>query len=298
MPYCRIFEYLFLLAAMPLLVGCGNELPQENRPSLVEIGGTRLYKDEVDLLFAASNHSDSAKYVDEYIEHWATEQLFYNKAAENVVSTAEIEKMIESYRKSLILNIYQEKLIDQQLRPSISQDEVSYFYNANKQLFDADESLFKGFLLVLPAKTPNLNKVRKWCLEMKPESMEELDAYSADNAITYEYLMDRWHPITDVVKHIPLTEPQLLERLSRKSSIEFRDGNEIYFVCSDTILYEGDAMPIELVSAEINELLLNSKKADFIKRKKKDLYEEAKAKGAITINNQQIASDQIIKNDE
>lgn len=283
-------KFLFSIVTASLLVACHKELPQESRLSLVEVDGVCLYKDEVDLLLAANSYSDSAKFVDEYIERWATEQLFYDKATENVVATAEIDKMVESYRKSLILNIYQEKLVEQHLNPSISRGELQQFYDANKVLFDADESLFKGLLLVLPAKSPSMNKVRKWCVDMSPESLESLETYSAENALAYEYLMDKWYPLADVVKQIPITESQLLEKLSHKSTIEFKDDGMIYFVCSDTILHEGEIMPIELVSTEINELLLNSRKAEFIKRKKKDLYEEAKLKGVIKINNQQTVS--------
>lgn len=292
----RTLKYMLLLVVLPLLAACSSEpLPKENRHSLVEVGGVHLYKDEVDLLLAASNYEDSAKFVDEYIDRWATEQLFYSKAADNVVSTAEIESMIENYRKSLILNIYQDKLVEQHLRPVVSKSEVQAFYEANKQLFDADESLFKGILLVLPAKAPNLNKVRKWCQEMNSESLEGLEVYSAENALAYEYFMDSWYPFADVVKHTPLTESQLLERLSHKNPVEFKEDGKIYFVCSDTILREGDTMPVELVSVEINELLLNSRKADFIKRKKKDLYEEAKAKGMIKFNNRQTVTDELIE---
>ena len=289
-----IIKYLLLLASMPLLVAChGEQFPQENRHSLVDVDGMHLYKDEVDLVLAANPRADSAEFVDEYIERWATEQLFYSKAADNVASMPEIESMIESYRKSLILNIYQSKLVEQHLQPTISQVEVNRFYEDNKALFDADESLFKGLLLVLPAKAPNLNKVRKWCVDMNSEALEEIEAYSAENALVYEYLMDRWYPFTDVVKHTPLTEFQLMERLSRKKAIEFKEDGKVYFVCSDTILREGDTLPVELVSAEINELLLNSRRADFIKRKKKDLFEEAKVKGIIKFNNQQNVTDNI-----
>lgn len=290
----RILKYLLLFAAMPLSMACDSERPpQENRSSLVEVDGIHLYKDEVDLLFAANARGDSATFVDEYMERWATEQLFYSKAADNVASTSEIESMVESYRKSLILNIYQDRLVEQHLKPSISMAEVLYFYDTNKQLFDADESLFKGLLLVLPAKAPSLNKVRKWCLDVNPESLESLEAYSAENALAYEYLMDKWYPLADVVRHTPLNESQLLDRLSRKKTIEFKEDDKIYFICSDTILREGETMPVELVSTEINELLLNSRKADFIKKKKKELFEEAKSKGIIKFNNKQTVSDEL-----
>ena len=116
---------------------------------------------------------------------------------------------------------------------------------------------------------------------MTPEAMESLEAYSAENAVLYDYFMDDWRSFEELVKRLPLTEGQLLDRLSKKSTIEFKEDGQLYFVCADTIIRQGDTMPIELVSAEINELLVNSRKAEFIKTKKVELYNDAKLNGDV-----------------
>lgn len=279
---CRHLGYLLALTAMPFLVSCHKEIPQDGRVLLAEVGTSRLYKDEVDLVLAVNDYgADSSGFVDEYIERWAMEELYHSMAVRNVASTEDIEKMVDGYRKSLILNIYQEGLVNQHLRSSISEADVKEFYELNKGLFDADENIIKGILMVLPAKAPELNKVRKWCIDMTPESLEELETYSAGNAILYDYFMDEWRSSEDLAKQLPLTEEQLLDRLSRKNIIEFKEDGQLYFMCADTVVHKGDAMPIELVAAEINELLLNSRKAEFIKAKKEELYNDAKLNGEI-----------------
>ena len=293
MNYSRILRYVLVPVAAFLMVCCYSEPKADSRPFLVEVDGSYLFKDEADLALAANEHADSVAFVNGYMEHWATEELFYSKAAENVPSTEEIERMVESYRKSLILNIYQEKLVEQHLKPTIVQDDVRRFYDANKNLFGADEALFKGLLVVLPAKAPTLSKVRKWCSQRDPESLEQLEAYCAENALSYDYYRDDWYPFAYVVKATPLTEFQLTERALRNNTVEFKENGNIYFVCTDTLLRKGETMPIELVSAEISELLLNSRKAEFIKRKKRELYNEAKAKGLIKFNNAEPVSGDI-----
>ncbi len=278
----RFLRFFTVLTVMLFLVSCHNEAPQDNRVLLAEVGTSKLYKDEVDLMLAANDYgSDSAQFVDDYIEHWAMEELYQHLAARNVASTAEIDKMVEGYRKSLILNLYQESLVNQHLKSSVADADIKEFYELNKVLFDSDENMMKGILLVLPTKAPSLNKVRKWCIDMTPEAMESLEAYSAENAVQYDYFMDDWRSFEDLVKRLPLTEGQLLDRLSKKSTIEFKEDGQLYFVCADTIIRQGDTMPIELVSAEINELLVNSRKAEFIKTKKVELYNDAKLNGDV-----------------
>lgn len=278
----RFIKYLFLLALLPFALSCQKEVQSDGRALLAEVGASRFYKDEMDLLLAAENSSqDSTAFVNEYLERWAMEELYYNMALHNVASTEEIEKLVESYRRSLILNIYQEKLVNQHLKSDVKESDINNFYALNNMLFDANENLLKGLLLVVPAKKVGISNVRRWCARKTPEDFEELEKYCAEHAVAYEYFMDTWTSLEDVSKQTPLSEEQLLERLAVKNVVEFKKDGKIYFVCADSIIKKGDILPIELVSAEIKELLVNSRKAQFVKAKKKELFDEARAKGFI-----------------
>ena len=95
--------------------------------------------------------------------------------------------------------------------------------------------------------------------------------------------MEEWIPFGDLAHKLPLTDQQLMDRLSKKSTIEFKEGQFIYFVCADSILKRNDIKPIEMVSNEIKELLINSKKANFIKTVKRSLYEDALKEGRVIL---------------
>lgn len=278
----RVYRCLLFFLFALLVVACKKEDIHNGRVPLVSVDGAYLYKDEVELLYAAQGYGvDSATFFNDYIERWATEALYYNKAADNVASTAEIERMVESYRRSLILSVYQDGLITQHLVPDITQNEIRAFYEQNSSMFELEESLMKGLLLKLPLKSPKMNDVRKWCTRRAPEDLESLEKYSIANASYYECFLDDWTAVGNVVAHTPLTTYQLRERLSHKSIIEFSDNGYVYFVGADTILPKGGVKPLEMVTAEIMELLVNSKKANFIKEKKRALYLEAQEKGEI-----------------
>lgn len=272
---------LYVIPVMAMLVSCGAELPGDGRAVLAQVGESRLYKDEMDLILAANSVADSAAFVDDYVERWAMEELYYAQAKRNVASNEDVERMVEGYRKNLILNLYQERLVNQHLRVGIGEKDIVDFYASNISLFDSDVDMLKGFLIVLPAKAPQLSKVRRWCIAKAPEDMEELEKYCAENAVAYEYFRDTWREAEDVASMLPLTQGQLLDRVSKKSTIEFKEDGKVYFVCADTIVRKGEATPVELVSSEISELLVNSRKAGFIKAKKQELFEGARTRGEI-----------------
>lgn len=275
---------LCLLLVLLLFCACKREDMHKGRTVVACIGETFLYKDEIDIMYAINGRGiDSVKFVDDYIERWAVERLFYNKAAENVVSTVDIESMVEKYRTGLILSIYQDGLVNQQLVSDISMDDVEAFYEENEAMFELEEPMFRGLLLKVSDKSPNISRVRAWCMRHSSEDLDHIEKYSLANEAFYNGFLEEWRTVSDIAKQTPLSEYQLNERLKRKETIEFKHGGYTYFVSADSLIQQGDRKPLEMVVSEVKELLVNSRRAGFIKEKKRSLYNEALATGEIII---------------
>ena len=284
MPGKKYWKHICLLALLALLFACREEVSYVERTSIASVGNIHLYKDEVDIIYAQQGRgADSTAFMQNYIERWAIDVLFYEKAKENVALTDEIDKMVENYRTSLIQNLYQDRLITQQLIPSISDTQVQMFYEKERDLFELTEPYVKGFYVQLPAKASKVRDVRKWCLRKGQDDLEELEKLCSENDYDYRFFMEEWIPFGDLAHKLPLTDQQLMDRLSKKSTIEFKEGQYTYFVCADSILKRNDIKPIEMVSNEIKELLLNSQKANFIKKVKRSLYEDALKNGQVIL---------------
>lgn len=252
------------------------------RTPLVNVGKEFLYVEDVQRFYEANPTSgDSAHYVNEFINRWIEEALFYNVAQRNVPSSQEIDKLVESYKRSLVLNVYQEGLVEQHLRKDISPDEVLAFYNENSSMFEVEEPIMKGIFLRVGKKAPQLASLRRWYKSRAIEDLEKLEKYSLTNDIEYDYFAETWQRVADVAAKTPIAEEDLLQRLARNKAIEFNDKESIYLISVDTVVGQGKQKPVELVDAEIRTLLVNTKKADFIKSKKRLLYEEAVEKGDI-----------------
>lgn len=275
---------LCLLMALLATAGCYKEDIHRGRIPVAAVGETYLYKDEVDLMYAIYGHgTDSTAFCNDCIERWAVEHLFYTKATENVVSTDGIEDMVESYRRGLILSLYQDRLVSQQLVPDISQSDIEGFYDANEEMFELEEPMFKGLLLKISDKSPNINKVRAWCVRKSSDDFEQIEKYSIANSAFYVNFQEEWRSMDDVANLLPITGFQLNERLKKKETIEFRHEGYTYFISADTMIQKGEKKPLEMVSVEITDLLVNSRKAEFIKEKKNSLYNEALNTGIVEL---------------
>ena len=280
----RKYSFFCLLLISLFLLSCKNEDIHKGRTVIVGIADSYLYKDEVELMYATYGHGvDSAQFVKDYIERWAIEHLFYNKASENVASTVDIEGMVDKYRRGLIMSIYQDGLVSQQLVPDISMNDIQDFYEENEVMFELEEPMLKGLLLKVADKSPNIGKVRTWCLRRNSEDLERIEKYSLANSAFYNSFLEEWRTLSDISRQTPLTEYQLNERLKKKETIEFKHAGYTYFVSADSLIQKGDSKPLEMVEHEIRELLVNSMRAGFIKEKKRSLYDEALKSGEIII---------------
>lgn len=270
-------------AGVLFFASCEEEILHKGKTPLVGVGKQFLYKEDVQRFYNSNPPvaTDSATYVNSYINRWIEEALFYNTALRNVPATADIEKLVEGYKRSLILNIYQEGLVEQQLKRDISDESVLAFYNDNGAMFELDEPLAKGLFLKVPAKTPKLNQLRNWCKERDEDNLEKLEKYAFANEVSYEYFAESWRRLSEIAVQTPLGENEMVSRLKRSRDIEFKDKEFVYFLSVDSVVEAGAVKPVELVEGEIRELLVNTLKAEFIKEKKRGIYDEALKKGTI-----------------
>lgn len=273
---------IFFLSSMLLLVSCEEQISHKGKTPLLSIDDDYLYKEDVEHFMAANiPFTDSARLVSEYVQRWVEDALFYRMARRNVRDTKEVERLVDNYRRSLLLNIYQDKLIAQRLVREISDDEVADFYERNKGLFLLDAPMIQGVFLKVSNKAPKLSSVRRWMSEAAPEDVESLEKYSLTNAIAYDYFVDVWRTLDAIAARMPMTTDALVERLQRDNFVEVSDTGALYLLNVTALLNKGEHKPQALADTEIRALLANSMKVNFVKEAKRDLFRQALESGNI-----------------
>lgn len=56
----------------------------------------------------------------------------YEKAANNIPDNVDVDKLVENYRKALIMHTYQQELISQKLANDISEHEIAEYYGKTR----------------------------------------------------------------------------------------------------------------------------------------------------------------------
>lgn len=261
---------------------CKEQHDHGGRTPLVELDGNFLYREDLQsVLPGGLTKDDSLLFAEHYIRNWVEDVLLYEKAQSNIPNNGEIDKLVENYRKALIMHTYQQELIHQTLSEEISEQELADYYTKNQELFKVERPLMKGLFIKVPLTAPQLGNVRRWYKTENREAVEHLEKYSLQNAVKYEYFYDKWVPITDVLDLMPLKAADTEEYLNKNRHVELKDTAFYYFLNVSDLRRVGEQEPFEFARAQVKDMLLNMKQVEFMKQVKNDLYQRAEKKNEI-----------------
>ena len=273
---------VLLLITLLCCGACKEQYDHKGKTALVEVDGNFLYKEDLmSVLPVGLSKDDSILFAEHYIRSWAEEILLYEKAANNIPDNVDVDKLVENYRKALIMHTYQQELINQKLTSDISEQEIADYYEKNKDLFKLESPLIKGLFIKVPLTAPQLNNVRRWYKTEKQDAVESLEKYSLQNAVKYEYFYDKWVPITEVMDLMPLKVPDAGEYLNKNRHVELKDTAFHYFLNVSDYRAVGEQEPYEFARTQVKDMMLNMKQVEFMKQVKEDLYRRAEKRDKI-----------------
>lgn len=266
-----------ILVAVLLLAGCTPSVDHKGKTPLVEVAGNFLYKEDLQAVMPIGlSQKDSTAFADEYIRNWAEDELLYQKAEGNIPDNVKIDERVAAFRKALVMHMYEEELVNQELGNTVSDEEVEAYYHQNSGMFRAGQPYIQGLFMKVPLTASQLSKVRGWYKRNTQDAIDNLSKYGIGNAVSYEYFYDRWIPLSDIAVKLPLKALDTdRDYLNRNRNVEVRDTAFCYFLHVENFLPEGEQLPLEYARSEIKEILINLKRVDFINRMKQDLYKEA-----------------------
>lgn len=275
---------IFLSTILFLIIFACNDSTQALKTDVVvTVQDQSLTKEDLELSMPKGlSGVDSIVAEENLVKNWIVEQLLYDVAKRNTTNQQkEINQLVENYKKSLILNLYQEMLINERLSPEITDLETKTFYDDNNERFKLDKNIIKGLFLKIPIDAPNLSQIREWYKSTNERSLENIEKYSIQNASVYDYFFDKWVDFDEVMDKIPIHVSDPISFLKEKKHIEVSDSSYVYLLNIKETLTIGNAAPYEFAEPIIRELLINQKRLKFIKSIEEDLYNDALRKGVI-----------------
>lgn len=277
----RIWGICLFLVSL-VAVSCQEQMEHGGRIPLAQVGNYFFYQEDmVQVLPHGISGIDSVRFVREFVQKWLEEQVLYEKAEHNVREDETIERMVAEYRRTLVMNNYERRLLLQKASEEIPEEALQQYYDDKKQLFTLEESVVKGVFLKVPLSTSGLKDLRKWYKDNSDEAQEQLEKYAFRHAVIYENFYEHWMPISELEAKVIVNLADLSKDFEKQRDIEVKDEEYCYLLHVEEYVEKGGVKPYELARHEIVDLLANYRKVELMNKVKEDLYNEAVENGRI-----------------
>jgi hypothetical protein len=244
--------------------------------ALVSVGNRTLYKHELnEVISGGLSPADSTLAAEAYIKMWVKNELMYEKAKANLLDKVQIDELVDNYRHSLTIYTYQEQLLKERLSKEITDKELREYYEANPDRFKLETNIIKGLFLKVPVSSPRLEDLRKWYFSTSEKAIENIEKYSLENAVIYDYFYNKWVDFDDVMDNIPREIDDRTQFLKERKRLEVQDSAYVYLLNIKEYALVGSKAPFEFAKGQILDILVGQRRESFMKKFEEDLYENA-----------------------
>lgn len=273
---------IVLSVMMTLMSGCQVMEKKQQAGAVVELNGHYVYRSTLDSLTLGLQSEDSMRVAQQYIRQWAQDILLFGNATAR--TNEEIENMVADYRRTLYAQAYEDRLVERRMPKAIPDSAVQAIYAQMPDRFVLDESIVKGMLLVVPNDAPNLSKVKQWLLKVgterrektgKANVLDDIEKYVYQNASGYELFTDHWTRVTELTRQMPMERAELETKLKYGNRIEVADSTQTFILQVTEKHMKGEAMPIEYARPQIEKIVLNARRVEFLRDERERLYNKA-----------------------
>ncbi|GIM55904.1 hypothetical protein CAPN006_02980 [Capnocytophaga canimorsus] len=282
---------IFIFFSVIAFASCQYFVQEEPKHAIARVGEQYLFASDIAAIMPKKyTTEDSTNIVKNYINNWAINQLLLENAQRNIPEDkkAHFEKLVDEYRSDLYTNAYKEILINNAIDTIINKQDMSYFYEKNKDIFTLNESLIKLRYVQFPKREDN-TKAKKMTLKQKREiekqnnwqqkvreqfkrfnqqDIKELDSISIQFPAIY--LNDStWVKTESVIKRFPFLDKNINE--SRNFFIEHKEDDQVYLIQVKDVLRISEQAPMDYMENALKQIILNQRKLEFVKKLETDI---------------------------
>jgi|GEM_PF-788143 len=284
----KIIFVFFIIAG---LAGCKNKLSfskqkGEDEKIIVQYKDHFLTDRDILLILPKDvSQEDSAKLVSAYIEEWVKKKAIVDKAEENIdaLTLKEIDNKMVEYRQDLLINGYNNYLIDKTIKDSILDSEVRNYFEENKKSFPLNRDIV-NFRAITVYKNDE-SKAEKLFNTGRDEDFDEALKFSLTAGLPYHDQDSSWYSVESLTGLYPqLGDANNLAQLLNRRRLKMTTDSTAILIRILKLKPKGSEAPYEFVKPTIKNLLLNKRKLNLLGDLQNELYKEAINKNEIKIN--------------
>jgi len=265
------------IALVLVATGCRDYLGQSDRLVVAECYGNKLYPEDLEgVVPPEANKLDSLARVNAFIDTWIRRQLLIHQAEINLTAEQrDFSKQLQDYNNSLLIYAYETQMIEQYLDTVVTDDEITAYYEENKDNFQLRFTMVKVAYVILEEDCKQKKEFVQLMNDRDTLMLPQLDALASQHAVSSFLEVDNWIRLDDLLMTVPMEIYNTESFLKKNRFVSFEKDNLDYLVRFEDYLMAESVSPIEIESDKIRNIILLKRKKDLLSQMNVDLYEKA-----------------------
>lgn len=269
---------ILFMVLLPAAACRKNTTVRENGIPVAQVGNDILYYDEIPAIPGHdTNKTDSAAYIQSYINRWAKREFVLQKAAESLTPELkqDIDRQVEETRANLLIYQYQKQMMLEKMDTIITDQDLETYYSDNQSSFALTINIVKALFIQIPSSAKDLSQIRSLARSNNPQDLQTLRSLCNQYSGKYDDFGDQWVPLSRIT--VQLQEDIQNEDIFLKKNTfwEGNDSRSNYFVSIRDYRMRASVAPYDYVKGDIRRIIWNSRRIDFIQNTENSIYTEA-----------------------
>lgn len=279
MVYLRLIKSVGLSILLLVATACVQPQTGEKDKIVAAVGRQKLYMSELSSLVRPEQPpGDSMTIVTTYMDQWLKRAAVIEEAEKKLSTSIDIERLVADYKASLLLSNYRQHIVQSRLDTSLTQEELAFEYELQRQNFILAEPIVKVRIAKVGRDKPSLNDFMK---DWRNDNLQEIRTYCEGYAELYD-LEDEWKSVPYIKALLPegLIAENTLQ--SKGSTQKYKSGYE-YFVKILEVVDEGEVPPLTYVENKIRDIIIHKRKKSVVAKMEQDIYDKALATNKVKV---------------
>lgn len=280
--------YLFFCSIL-LLAGCKylkiNHDANTEEP-LARVNEVYLYKSDVFSQYPGNLSSDdSIFWIKNIVNNWVRHQILLHQAEKNLTEEQkDFSKQLTEYRNSLLVYEYENRLLAKELDTIVYPQEIEAYYTDNLDNFKLKRNIVKAIYFSVNALDTKCLKEATKIFKTTPINFQRLEYLCSEyQSHVCSFDTSSWVYFDDIQSVVPIKTYNEESFLRYNRNVDFRDGNQWYFLCFYDFRLKEELVPLELEAENIQRIILNLRKTELMRNIRKQMYQDAELAGDIEI---------------
>jgi hypothetical protein len=281
--YFRAMLPVAVLAIGCLLYGCEQDGKAVKQTEIARFGNGVLTLNQINVPQNLSAQ-DSLDFIKKKANEWIIRQAMAEKAFENIDDNDKsLENKVNEYRTTLYIHNYKQKLVDQKVDTMVSIRQIEEYFNKYGDEFRLSFPLVKAWVIMVPVSMTNQEVLLKYLRSSDDNILGDLKELCFQSARYFNFDTN-WRTLPSILSETSLTIQTINgDNLGKEKIFQFKRNEIEIFVKIIDFLRAGDKPPLESVSNQIKEIIIQKRKEQFLNRLENDLLQNAKSQSKAII---------------